>query len=51
MPTNDCRYDRKMAEIERKKAEVRARLEAQAAAKKTKKGFMTPERKKKLRVS
>ena len=42
---------RKQAEIERKKAEVRARLEAQAAGKKAKKGFMTPERKKKLRVS
>merc|ERR1711992_421497 len=32
------------------KAEVRARLEAQAAGKKAKKGFMTPERKKKLRL-
>merc|ERR1711902_136177 len=31
-------------------AEVRARLEAQAAGKKAKKGFMTPERKKKLRL-
>ena len=41
---------RKQAEIDRKKAEVRARLEAQAAGKKSKKGFMTPERKKKLRV-
>ena len=40
----------KQAEIDRKKAEVRARLEAQAAGKKAKKGFMTPERKKKLRV-
>ena len=30
---------------------MRARLEAQAAGKKAKKGFMTPERKKKLRVS
>lgn len=39
-------------ERERKKAEVRARLEAASAANKTpkKKGFMTPERKKKLRV-
>jgi len=36
--------------IEAKKAEVRARLEQQAAAKKGKKGFMTPERKKKLRL-
>ena len=35
--------------MDRKKAEVRARLEAQSASKK-KKGFMTPERKKKLRV-
>ena len=51
MPANDCRYDRRQAEIERKKAEVRARLEAQAASKKTKKGFITPVRRKKLRVS
>jgi hypothetical protein len=36
--------------IDAKKAEVRARLEQQAAAKKGKKGFMTPERKKKLRL-
>jgi len=42
--------DGKQAEIDRKKAEVRARLEAQAAGKKAKKGFMTPERKKKLRL-
>lgn len=35
---------------ERKKAEVRARLEAQASSKTKKKGFMTPERKKKLRL-
>ena len=42
--------DEKQAEIDRKKADVRARLEAQAAGKKAKKGFMTPERKKKLRV-
>jgi len=34
---------------EQRKAEVRARLEQAAAAKK-KKGFMTPARKKKLRV-
>merc|ERR1712176_964433 len=40
----------KQAEIDKKKAEVRARLEAQAAGKKSKKGFMTPERKKKLRL-
>lgn len=37
-------------EIEKKKAEVRKRLEEQSQ-KKQKKGFMTPERKKKLRVS
>ena len=41
---------RKQKEMDAKKAEVRARLEAQAAGKKAKKGFMTPERKKKLRV-
>jgi hypothetical protein len=35
--------------MDRKKLEVRARLEAQTASRK-KKGFMTPERKKKLRV-
>merc|ERR1711994_980144 len=38
--------DEKQAEIDRKKAEARARLEAQAAGKKAKKGFMTPERRK-----
>jgi hypothetical protein len=38
-----------MDEKEKRKAEVRARLEASAAAKK-KKGFMTPARKKKLRT-
>lgn len=38
------------AEMERKKAEVRQRLEQQSASKNKKKGFMTPERKKKLRV-
>ncbi|TRY73400.1 hypothetical protein TCAL_06972 [Tigriopus californicus] len=37
------------SEMEKKKAEVRARLEAQSASRK-KKGFMTPERKKKLRI-
>lgn len=45
---------RKMEEKERKKAEVRKRLEEASKAKKgggEKKGFMTPERKKKLRVS
>merc|ERR1712032_1556939 len=40
----------KQKEMDAKKAEVRARLEAQAAGKKNKKGFMTPERKKKLRT-
>lgn len=40
---------RKREDRERKKAEVRARLEAAAASKK-KKGFMTPERKKKLKL-
>jgi len=34
--------DGKQAEIDRKKAEVRARLEAQAAGKKAKKGFHDP---------
>jgi len=37
------------SEMDRKKMEVRARLEQQSQAKK-KKGFMTPERKKKLRL-
>ena len=42
---------RKAEERERKKAEVRKRLEeAGRAGKKAKKGFLTPERKKKLRV-
>lgn len=40
---------RQREEREKKKAEVRARLEA-SSAKNKKKGFMTPERKKKLRV-
>merc|ERR1711936_842850 len=38
------------AELEKKKADVRARLEATTAGNKKKKGFMTPERKKKLRL-
>lgn len=42
---------RKQLETERKRAEVRARLEEASKAKKAKKGFMTPDRKKKLRVS
>lgn len=37
-------------EREKKKAEVRARLEAASAKTQKKKGFMTPERKKKLRI-
>lgn len=40
----------RMNERERKKAEVRARLEAASAKTNKKKGFMTPERKKKLRI-
>ncbi|KAF8355821.1 hypothetical protein PRIPAC_97444, partial [Pristionchus pacificus] len=40
---------KKAAERERKKAEVRKRLEEAGRAKKAKKGFLTPERKKKLR--
>lgn len=39
----------KAIDIEKKKADVRKRLEEQSA-KKAKKGFMTPERKKKLRL-
>ena len=38
-----------MSEIDKRKKEVRERMEAQARNNK-KKGFMTPERKKKLRV-
>lgn len=41
----------KQADIERKRAEVRKRMEEASKAKKAKKGFMTPDRKKKLRVS
>lgn len=41
---------RKQEEKARKKAEVRKRLEESTKSKKCKKGFMTPERKKKLRV-
>merc|ERR1712038_806265 len=40
----------KQAEREKKQAEVRARLEATTAQGRKKKGFMTPERKKKLRL-
>ncbi|CAK5009502.1 unnamed protein product [Meloidogyne enterolobii] len=42
---------RKNDERERKKAEVRKRLEEAGRMKKAKKGFLTPERKKKLRAS
>lgn len=41
---------RKAQEREAKKAEVRRRLEEAGQKKKAKKGFLTPERKKKLRV-
>ncbi|KAL0268870.1 UNVERIFIED_CONTAM: hypothetical protein PYX00_010670 [Menopon gallinae] len=46
----DDEKKKKQAEIDRKRAEVRARLEEASKAKKAKKGFMTPERKKKLRL-
>ena len=45
----NCKMGEETDEMDRKKMEVRARLEQQSQAKK-KKGFMTPERKKKLRV-
>ncbi|KAH7644750.1 troponin I 4 [Dermatophagoides farinae] len=41
--------DEKMAEKERKRREIRERLEAQLKSSQKKKGFMTPERKKRLR--
>jgi len=47
---DDDDYAKKVAERERKKAEVRKRLEESGRAKKAKKGFLTPERKKKLRA-
>ena len=47
---DDEKKKAKQAEIDRKRAEVRARLEEASKAKKAKKGFMTPERKKKLRL-
>jgi len=51
MPELSEEEKRKMEEKERKKAEVRQRLEAASKAKKGGKGgFMTPDRKKKLRV-
>jgi len=50
MPNLSEEDKNKAAEKERKKAEVRKRLEEAARAKKGKKGFMTPERKKKLRT-
>lgn len=43
--------DEKIAEKERKRREIRERLEAQLKSSQKKKGFMTPERKKRLRVS
>jgi len=46
---DDEEAKRKLEERERKKAEVRKRLEEAGRAKKAKKGFLTPERKKKLR--
>ncbi|XP_015793478.1 troponin I [Tetranychus urticae] len=48
MESEDERYRRE--DKERKKAEVRRRLEEQAKAAKGKRGFLTPDRKKKLRV-
>jgi len=47
---DDEERKKKQATMDAKKAEVRARLAKEAAAKKGKKGFMTPERKKKLRL-
>ncbi|TMS36576.1 hypothetical protein L596_003709 [Steinernema carpocapsae] len=41
---------RRNMELERKKAEVRKRLEEAGRAKRAKKGFLTPDRKKKLKV-
>jgi len=46
----DAEQKKKQADVDRRKAEVRKRLEETSAAKKGKKGFMTPERKKKLRL-
>ncbi|KAI6221410.1 Troponin [Aphelenchoides fujianensis] len=46
---DDDENQRVAAERERKKAEVRKRLEEAGRMKKAKKGFLTPERKKKLR--
>ena len=51
VPLLNCKMgEDDVSEMDRKKMEVRARLEQQSQAKK-KKGFMTPERKKKLRVN
>lgn len=47
---DDAAKKAKQAEIDRKRAEVRKRMEEASKAKKAKKGFMTPERKKKLRL-
>uniref|UniRef100_A0A1I8A0M2 Troponin n=1 Tax=Steinernema glaseri TaxID=37863 RepID=A0A1I8A0M2_9BILA len=49
MQSDDDKESKRDAERERKKAEVRKRLEEAGRAKKAKKGFLTPERKKKLR--
>lgn len=52
LPIFDCLQAKKakQAENDRKRAEVRKRMEEASKAKKAKKGFMTPDRKKKLRV-
>jgi len=47
---DDEEKKKKQTEIDRKRAEVRARMEEASKAKKAKKGFMTPDRKKKLRL-
>lgn len=39
-----------MAEVERKRLELRRRMEEASKARRAKRSFMTPERKKKLRV-
>lgn len=42
---------RKQIAIEMRKAELRSKMEEASKARRAKKGFMTPDRKKKLRVS
>lgn len=49
-PTPMAVIEMKRTERERKMAEVRKRLEETQKFKKVKRGFLTPERKKKLRV-